>query len=315
MALEIFHQSVSPVEDASAMQSWKMVGTWALSLRADAGLDSDTITYFKYGQYVRMTNETKQINGTTWYKVQCLKDGQLVEGWITGTYLTDYVGGSSKVLLDEQMDDIFEEHGVELQGIWTLRDKRAAAIAIDDVATAFARELGIDKDEAFRRVFDNLNLLWGVEPESGYLTSECRGINLGGCTSSSAMINFGSLWAEGPYRPEDVAFQASVNNVVHELGHAFANLWWGSDEGPYDDLGDPDNAHLINNDGFQYPPAEAKNMWRQHPEKYASPNEVFADMFLGWVYSEWPKETGGDDRRDYMDENMPEWLGDAVSDE
>ena len=100
------------------------------------------------------------------------------------------------------------------------------------------------------------------------------------------MINFGSLWSEGGYRTESVAFSASVNNVVHELGHAFANLWWDQDEGPYSDLGKFENKYLLSNLGFIEGPTSAGAMWRQHYEENPTPNEVFADMFLGWVYGQ-----------------------------
>jgi hypothetical protein len=93
------------------------------------------------------------------------------------------------------------------------------------------------------------------------------------------MINFGSLWQSGPNRPEEIALQASINNVVHELGHAFANIWWGSEEGPYTELATPENKELLSNKGFFEGPEGAANMWRQHWEQIPTPNEVFADMF------------------------------------
>jgi hypothetical protein len=325
LAYDIFLSAEIGSGNDAALQNWRMVDTWALSLRSEAGSGGDVLAYLDYGQYIHWTEETKQIGETTWYKVQYIKDGQLLEGWVSGTYLTEYVPGSSKALLDFQMDQIFKEHGIELQGTWSLRDKRAAAIAIDAVAAAFGRELGIDGEAAFRQIFDKVTLLWGTEPESGYLTPQCRGISAGGCTSSAHMINFGSLWSNGPYRPEDMAFQASVNNVVHELGHAFANLFWTTNpetgslaydqDGPYADLGYSDNAYLLDEEGFQDSNGEPDNMWRQHPEENATPNEVFADMFLGWVYGEWLNGREGIQRRDYMDKKMPDWLGDALENE
>ncbi|MGD2162622.1 MAG: papain-like cysteine protease family protein [Anaerolineales bacterium] len=325
LAHDIFMSTITESGSEAAMQNWRMVDTWALSLRSEAGSGGDVLSYLDYGQYIHWTQETQQIGDTTWYKVQYIKDGKLLEGWVSGTYLKDYVPGSSKALLDFQMNQIFENHGIELQGTWSLRDKRAAAIAIDAVAAAFARELGVDGDEAFRQIFDNLTLLWGTEPESGYLTSQCRGISAGGCTSSAHMINFGSLWSNGPYRPEEIAFKASVNNVVHELGHAFGNLWWTSnqetglpvysEDGPYADLGDSDNAYLLDEEGFQDSNGEPDNMWRQHPEENATPNEVFADMFLGWVYGEWLNGREGNQRRDYMDKKMTDWLRNALENE
>ncbi|TFH34800.1 MAG: hypothetical protein E4G99_08745 [Anaerolineales bacterium] len=127
-----------------------------------------------------------------------------------------------------------------------------------------------------------------------------------------------SLWPSGPYRTEEVAFQASVNNVVHELGHAFANLWWTvdpetgaveySEDGPYHQLGLREHDYLLTNDGFQKGMNAAENLWRQHPENIPTPNEVFADMFLGWVYDQWLDDQNGERRQDYMGENMESWI-------
>jgi hypothetical protein len=38
-------------------------------------------------------------------------------------------------------------------------------------------------------------------------------------------------------------------------------------------------------------------------------------MFLGWVYGEWLNGREGNQRRDYMDKKMTDWLRNALENE
>jgi hypothetical protein len=104
-----------------------------------------------------------------------------------------------------------------------------------------------------------------------------------------------------------------TNNLVHELGHAFLDLWGGkSDNNPRTRPGFNIPTRLLNNQGF-YPSDEG--FWQMHAcegscdtaEEY---EEVWADMFLGWTYQSFndDRDLVGDRRREYMNENMPSWI-------
>jgi hypothetical protein len=40
--------------------------------------------------------------------------------------------------------------------------------------------------------------------------------------------------------------------------------------------------------------------------------EIFADMFIGWVYNQWEATDLGNARSDFMDYHMPIWIADAI---
>ncbi len=115
-----------------------------------------------------------------------------------------------------------------------------------------------------------------------------------------------------------MAFREGVNNVVHELGHAFGQKWYRKG-GKYDPLGPYVNVPpgLISNEGFYPSPAEAPLTWRQHPctDGYDCAGEAFADMFLGWTYGAWANDIAGkgNSRRNFMNQNMGLWIVDLVS--
>jgi hypothetical protein len=172
--------------------------------------------------------------------------------------------------------------------------------------------------ELFRAVYgitagNPLIFQWGC--------SECNGA--GGFTYSSHKIGFASLaeptTAGGGFKTDAMAFREAVNNVVHELGHAFAKRTYDP-SGPLFNL---PSGLVNNNDGFYlYPePDGASLTWRQHPYPcYSGPNpycgsEDFADMFLGWTYGKWGNDALGVGRRreTFMNQNMGAWIVNLVS--
>lgn len=68
-----------------------------------------------------------------------------------------------------------------------------------------------------------VTFVWGTD--SAGLTAECRGIGAGACTSSGHLINFATMAQPTTYRSDQLALQLRIHNVVHELFHAFANLF------------------------------------------------------------------------------------------
>ncbi|MDD5760076.1 MAG: hypothetical protein PHI06_13455 [Desulfobulbaceae bacterium] len=113
-----------------------------------------------------------------------------------------------------------------------------------------------------------------------------------------------------------MAFINARNNVVHELGHAFAQLFYGSDrkydeKGPY--LNIPDE--FLNNEGFYKSPPSASRTWQQHPctKNDCPPQEIFADMFLGGTFDTWASGEIGPMRDVFMTTNMTIWIADLLN--
>jgi len=226
---------------------------------------------------------------------------------------------------------ISTQYNILFTGGWNVRNRGIAGTAVQDVANAMLRDYnqscGWSEDcpaysatDLFIAAYDTsesnpLIFQWGC--------SECNGA--GGYTYSSHKIGFASLAEEtisgGGYRTDAMAFREAVNNVVHELGHAFAKRWYSPD-GTYDPLGPLANLPSVlvnNNEGFYPSPGAAALTWRQHPYPcVATPNpycgsEEYADMFLGWTYGMWADNRMGEKRADFMNQYMGPWVVNLVS--
>jgi len=206
-------------------------------------------------------------------------------------------------------------YGVRLVGNWTARNILVAVVAVGDSGQKLRASLGGTAAEAYSSVFgtsssDPMVLFWGntqtdeLTKMGRYLSSECAGITAGGCASSSRLINFMSLSEQIGKRTARQAHVSARNNIVHELGHAFANRFRAN--GPYQAMGLSENRYLVGDEGFHPSPITAQRTWRQHPGD--SPNEAFADMFLGWVYGMWADDRRGRARDYFMTVNMAEWV-------
>ncbi|HKZ55602.1 MAG TPA: RHS repeat-associated core domain-containing protein, partial [Anaerolineales bacterium] len=206
-------------------------------------------------------------------------------------------------------------YGVKLVGNWTARNILVAVVAVGQTGQRLSDVAGGTAAEAFSSVYgtsssDPMVLFWGntqtdeLSKLGRYLSSECTGITAGGCTSSSRLINFMSLSEEVEERTAMQAHISARNNIVHEFGHAFANRFKAN--GPYQAMGLSASSYLVGNEGFHPSPITAQRTWRQHPGN--SPNEAFADMFLGWTYGMWADDRIGIARDDFMTVNMAEWV-------
>jgi len=198
--------------------------------------------------------------------------------------------------------------------------------AVTQVANAFGSTLGREPAKAFIDVF-RLSPAQKFKFEIGPC-SACAGA--GGYTHNARWIEFAeqnpfydaTMSKNGEWnRSPEMAYDMNVHNVVHELGHAFANLWAFRnnkgeieyvDASPYR-LSFPDSRFLTN-EGFVYPgPDYQTTLWRMHPDvgedDIIRQHEAFADMFLGWTYG----GVGfigdlGTKRLNLMNQNMPNWL-------
>jgi hypothetical protein len=221
------------------------------------------------------------------------------------------------------------ESGISLSGSWTTKQKNAVYMAVIFVGIKFSETLGGTAANAFSAVYGNVNFTYGLDGASG----ECQNITSGGCTSTSNQINFATI--------SDNLMRAR-NNVVHELGHAFENLWKASAKNRFD----PASSHPANVlgwtqsfQGFEeyfmkdFPnrsdfPADADKNWRGPNSGFASrqneliwqmstnqagaTTEEFADQFLGWTFGVWADSDEGTMRSQWMDEYMPLWVNKAA---
>jgi hypothetical protein len=119
----------------------------------------------------------------------------------------------------------------------------------------------------------------------------------------------------------------TVQNVVHELGHAFAQR---AGRQPYRDLDaaqityvDPMTGDIVAVAGGGWGTGYVRTAegyvltngrtlpWQQNTS--ATANEDFADMFLGWSYNRFAPDAAGVARYQWMATNMPRWIALAVA--
>ena len=220
--------------------------------------------------------------------------------------------------LSATLDELGQLFGITFHENWSDRNKIVVIIAASNVGMMFSSQTGGSAREAFTNVFkDGIALTWGTKGAQPYCFVNGR-FDGGGCTNSASSINFVRLVEEtvswGGYITVFDAFLSARNNVVHELGHAFASLWYHqgnySPDGPYGTGQIPSN--LLNELGFIKVAVPNQLTWRQHPGDTGQ-NEIFSDMFLGWTYGVWDYGVPMGYRRDeFMTTNMAEWISTII---
>jgi RHS repeat-associated protein len=174
--------------------------------------------------------------------------------------------------------------------IWQETDATAVLLAVEAVAKKFASfRQTVDEFTAFQRAYGLLtfNKVASFEYKVG---EEVRTITAGACACGGPVITVAGLARTGDYRDEQLAMELNRNNIVHELGHQFVRNW----PEKVNDNANPNHPYnmysseLLTEDGWPEPPIGAELMWRQHPSRMDGytfdRGEVFADMFLGWVF-------------------------------
>ncbi len=108
-------------------------------------------------------------------------------------------------------------------------------------------------------------------------------------------------------------------NTAHELGHGLAQLTgWDRARGNYNAYADIASAQIavdgeVLRMGFQrqswrgYQLVQGRT-WPWQQNTASTPNEEFADMFLGWVYNGFASDSFGAARYNWMATNMAEWI-------
>lgn len=205
--------------------------------------------------------------------------------------------------------DLWVHYHVKLTGnSWENKDKAAALLAVHAVDKSFEAE-GHSFQEVYGTSSEN-PLVFKLVSSFDY---KGKTYTAGGVTRGPHLIEFANLadatWGmDGTtYRSASTALYEVRNNIVHELGHAFGQLWYkkgaSPEKGPYENI----PSSLRNSRGFQNPPAYSPKMWRQSSSNESA--EIFADMFLGWTFNEWNLSVDvGKTRSEFMTTNMPGWL-------
>ena len=212
--------------------------------------------------------------------------------------------------------DVPPPRGVRFTGHWVTPDKEAALDAVWTVAEAMSqvwrrelirqnRELVKTGDlehvvpipsasELFAQVFGRVDF--------HRVSARCET----GCWAETWVPRI-TIYANAP--EGGYTFQ----NAAYELGHFFAQR---ASRQPYHDLQaewdanpdfprrDPTNIQLRGYAGRRF-------TWQQ--SNSGTPNEEFADMFLGWAYNRWEDSVAGRTRSQWIATNMPNWIALAIT--
>ena len=176
----------------------------------------------------------------------------------------------------DDYDDLYE-----LVGDYSEIEARSIHAAVRMTANQLGQLTGLNALKAFSLVygvvtFESKNPFdyYGTEVTSGAATLSSQHIMIATMTSNR--------------EPAEIR---GTSHMIHELGHAFASTWIG--KGSYGALGTAmANDPLLRRGttaGESYGFASGYNyfIYQVAKSNAESPNEVFADMFVGYVTNEW----------------------------
>lgn len=189
--------------------------------------------------------------------------------------------------------------GPNKQGLggWTEEHKWAVVLGVVQVAYRFARERGngVTASDAFSRAYAlgngrNFTFEWDESCEA--CKSNAKEDPEFGVTNGSTYVEFASM---SEFNNMYIRRLRWVNNVIHELGHAF-NVRMG--QVPSDTLKTQSPDLITRPAGFFILPNGGTITYMQSPKSNAS--EIFADQFLGWVTGAWAPDVDGLARARFM---------------
>ena len=205
------------------------------------------------------------------------------------------------------------QYGIRFTGDWETVNQWAVIGGVQAVGAAFSTVFGGSSKIAFREVFGlsgntKMKFQWGDCPD-------CDGS--GGYTYSKHRIAFESL--------SPISLLRRVNNVIHELGHAFDWLVAGNrgtslmprnvlDRYARTNDFPRRTAPYSEDDTNYYGLAGPINQRVWHQSTLNTWGEEFADSFLGWVQGSWETTVNGvytiqaQQRIGFMDSYMPGWI-------
>jgi RHS repeat-associated protein len=222
-----------------------------------------------------------------------------VQGWDRYAYVNNnpvrYIDPSGHVACSQvaEEDCSFENqsweqmYGITIDKDFKQHERLAILKAVSAVGSAFEQAVGGVAGELFQQVYGQVDFK---------RCSNCTGFGL---AASNGPKNH-TIYIKRVY----ASLESSVRLVVHELGHAFNNVFSGRPTSdlplallreinvtgyqevgginyPIFGIGHGDS----NNDYYGY--AGEMSNWQFGFESSYPPNEEFADMFVGWTYNTW----------------------------
>jgi RHS repeat-associated protein len=203
-------------------------------------------------------------------------------------------------------DMVLHQYGVTTSGTWSERDKLAVLSAVVRLGIKFALTLGGMATDAFRTVYDHIEF----EMYDGQCAEGCWGRAIDAHHIRFYRHFTATATIEDPNNPgKFIEYQYEANTTIipqlaiHELGHSFEsatvqNGWKPRDILSYTDMTD-------DRDGLAYP------LWAWQQSEEMTAGEIFADMFIGWVYGMWDYKDHRVDastRSTFMEKFIPIWL-------
>jgi len=176
-------------------------------------------------------------------------------------------------------------------------------------------EKGVDYDYDWTTVDDDGKTVYvQIKLPDGINSVSCSCEPKGGYTHTDHLIEFASLWPKYTGAGYDIQQLRKINNVIHELGHAFNGRVGG------DSLRNVVTSYseVINGSTFRLTDRKKRGFyedqygtmtWVQSAEETGG--EIFADMFIGWAYGKWADNAFGTERAEFMRQNMSGWITNA----
>ena len=216
--------------------------------------------------------------------------------------------GHETVLCDEEceneddrkgilsLDEMAALYGIIFTGDWSLVNKADVLVAVDRVGDKFTESVGGTASSAFRSVYglnDGKMFQFEWDPNCWGCRTDPVGCDAGTTTGDACIPAFGYTVSENHIEFASISPRSDlrrINNVIHELGHAFNRRL---NRAPEDAL----SIDLLTRpEGFYGKPGNYT--WVQSP--YVTPSEIFADQFIGWIYGLWANDELGPKRADSM---------------
>jgi RHS repeat-associated protein len=232
------------------------------------------------------------------------------------------------------IDDFAVMLGVTFSGNWSVVNKAIVLVGVYKTGQALQREINSSRDAAYQSCINNMaGPTSTCSPASHVTASQAFRQSFGTSTqkpinfqwvNSVCEINGATCYADAYQYPNTIrvyaqywstGFDADGNQIrvqartpitpqliVHELGHAFNSRAGG---GPVSHVANYDGGSLlVRPDGFVRGYSFGQDV---------SGSEIFADMFVGWVFGQWANNALGPVRQEVMTTNMSGWIADARS--
>jgi hypothetical protein len=203
---------------------------------------------------------------------------------------------NSPAIVSLSLEQKLARYGVQLDGNWDNTAAKAAYAAVRDAGWREAYSKGVSSPEsAFKSAFDTNSEKPLVMKKVNSYDYLGESFSYGAVTRSSHLIEFANI--------SYYSFQSVVNNIVHELGHAYDA---GHEIVPRESL----PSVFVDNRSTILHPTEGTR-WQMNSSMNSY--ETFADFYVAWMYDVWGPDANTtfdgatQSPKDWMTTNMSEW--------